>query len=198
MSSSVVDEAVTHQAREVMVAARRAEHAVLCEVARLEATGIAEETGYRSTERLLQDLWRVDLGEARRLVRHARALCVSAGLSGAPAEPRLAATAPAGAAGVLDRGHVRVIDEALRYLERVAGIDPSALGEAEEFLVEHARSLAPQGLAKVAARLIAALDQDGVAPEEEGRSRPTSCGSGGVATGRWCSRAGSGVGPTSS
>ena len=57
MSRPVVDEAVMHHAQEVMVAARRAEHAVLAEVARLESTAAAEVAGYRSTERLLQDLW---------------------------------------------------------------------------------------------------------------------------------------------
>jgi hypothetical protein len=167
MSSPVVDEAVTSHSREVMVAARCAEHAVLCEVARLESIGAAEATGYRSTEGLVQDLWRVDLGEARRLVRQSRALCERATLTGSTIEPRLAATAAAAATGSLDRGHVRVIDEAVRYLERVDGIDPAALREAEEFLVEHAASLRPVGLAKAAARLIAALDQDGVAPEED-------------------------------
>jgi uncharacterized protein DUF222/HNH endonuclease len=166
MSRSVVDEAVMHHAQEVMAAARRAEHAVLCEVARLESTGAAEVAGYRSTERLVQDLWRVDLGEARRLVRHSRALCGQVSPSGSAVEPRLTASAPVAAAGVMDRGHVRVIDEAMRYLERVDGIDPAALGEAEEFLAEKARSLAPHGLARVAAQLISALDQDGVAPDE--------------------------------
>jgi hypothetical protein len=150
-----------------MVAARCAEHAVLCEVARLESIGAAEATGYRSTERLVQDLWRVDLGEARRLVRQSRALCERTTMTGTPLEPRLPAAAAAAATGSLDRGHVRVIDEAMRYLERVDGIDPPALREAEEFLVEHAASLAPVGLAKAAARLIAALDEDGVAPEED-------------------------------
>ncbi len=159
-----------HHAQQVMVAARRAEHAVLCEVARLEATAAAEVSGYKSTERLVQDLWRVDLGEARRLVRQSRALCEQVSPSGSLVEPRLAATAPVSAEGVLDRGHVRVIDEAVRYLERVEGIDPAALGEAEEFLAEKARTLAPHGLARVAAQLISALDQDGVAPDE---SEPT-------------------------
>ena len=167
MGRPVVDEAVMHHAQEVMVAARRAEHAVLCEVARLESTAAAEVAGYRSTERLLQDLWRVDLGEARRLVRQARALCAQTSTSGAPVEPRLAATAPVAAAGVLDRGHVRVIGEAMSYLARVEGIDAVALKESEQFLAEKAAVLAPRGLARVAAQLIAALDPDGVAPEDE-------------------------------
>lgn len=166
MGGPVVDEAVMRRAREVMMAARRAEHAVLGEVARLESTAAAELSGYRSTERLVQELWRVDRGEARRLVRQARALCEQVSPSGAVVEPRLAATAPVSAAGVLDRGHVRVIDEAVRYLERVDGIDPAALTEAEEFLAEKAATLAPRGLARVAAQLISALDPDGVAPEE--------------------------------
>jgi hypothetical protein len=170
MSRPLVDEAVMSHAQEVMVAARRAEHAVLCEVARLEADGVAEVSGYRSTERLVQDLWRVDPGEARRLVRQSRALCPAPSPSGAIVEPRLAASAPVSAAGTVDRGHVRVIDEAVRYLERVDGIDPAALAEAEEYLAKHAATLAPRGLARVAARLIAALDPDGVAPEEDAES----------------------------
>lgn len=168
MSEPVVDEAVMSHAREVMVAARRAEHAVLVELSRLEAAGMVEACGYTSVERWVQDLWRVDRGEARRLVRQSRALCAAPSPTGAAVEPRLAATAPVAAAGSLDRGHVRVIDEAVRYLEKVDGIDPSALGEAEQFLAGHAVSLTPRGLARVAAQLIAALDPDGVAPEEEG------------------------------
>jgi 5-methylcytosine-specific restriction protein A len=119
---------------------------------------------------LVQDLWRVDPGEARRLVRQARALFPPCSPSGSPVQPRLAATAPVAAAGALDRGHVRVIDEAVRYLERVDGIDPAALEEAEAFLAEKAAVLAPRGLARVAAQLIAALDPDGVAPEEDSES----------------------------
>ncbi|HEY2223980.1 HNH endonuclease signature motif containing protein [Actinomycetospora sp.] len=167
MSGSVVDEAVMRQAREVMAAARRAEHAVLCQVAMLESVGAAEAAGYGSSEGLLQDLWRVDRGEARRLVRHSRLLCPQTTLGGGAVVPSLGVTAPVAAAGGLDRGHVRVIDEAVRYLERVEGMDPAAVVEAEEFLVEHAASLTPHGLAQAAARLIAALDQDGVAPEDE-------------------------------
>jgi hypothetical protein len=167
MSGPVVDEAVCARARDAMVAARRAEHAVLEAVRELEAAGVAQAAGYRSLEGLVQDLWRVDRGEARRLLRHARALCGSVGPAGEPVEAGLPAAGKAAAAGGLDRGHVRVIDEAMRYLERVDGIDPAALSEAEEFLVEHAAGLAPRGLAKVAARVIAALDPDGLAPDEE-------------------------------
>jgi hypothetical protein len=165
--SGTVDEAVCEQAREAMVAARRAEHAVLETVRTLAAAGVAEAGGYRSAEALIQDLWRVDLGEARRLIRAARALCGSVGGLGESVEPACPAAGKAAAAGVLDRGHVRVIDEAVKYLERVPGIDPAALTEAEEFLVEHAATLTPRGLARVAAALIAKLDQDGIAPEDD-------------------------------
>jgi hypothetical protein len=165
--SGTVDEAVCEQAREAMVAARRAEYAVLESVRALAAAGIAEAGGYRNPEALIQDLWRVDRGEARRLLRAARALCGSVGGLGEQIEPTCRAAGKAAAAGILDRGHVKVIDEAMKHLERVPGIDPAALTEAEEYLAEHASTLTPHGLARVAARLIDALDQDGVAPEDE-------------------------------
>ena len=165
--SGSVDEAVCEQAREAVAAARRAEYAVLESVRALAAAGVAEAGGYRNPEALIQDLWRVDRGEARRLLRVARALCGSIGGLGEPIEPTCPAAGKAAAAGILDRGHVKVIDEAVKYLERVPGIDPAALSEAEEYLAEHAATLTPHGLARVAARLIAALDQDGVAPEDE-------------------------------
>jgi hypothetical protein len=165
--SGSVDEAVCEQAREAMAAARRAEYAVLESVRALAAAGVAEASGYRGPEALIGDLWRVDLGEARRLLRAARALCSSVTGLGESIEPACPAAGKAAAAGVLDRGHVRVIDEAVKYLERVPGIDPAALAEAEEFLVEHAATLTPHGLARVAAALIAKLDQDGIAPEDD-------------------------------
>jgi hypothetical protein len=165
--SGSVDEAVCEQARDVMATARRAEHAVLESVRRLAAAGVAEASGYRSAEALIQDLWRVDLGEARRLIRAAHALCGSIGGLGESIEPACPAAGKAAASGVLDRGHVRVIHDAMTYLERVPGIDPAALAEAEEFLVEHAATLTPRALMRVAAALIAKLDQDGIAPEDE-------------------------------
>ena len=162
-----MDEAVCEQARAAMAAARRAEYAVLESVRTLAAAGVAEAGGYRSAEALIQDLWRVDLGEARRLIRAARALCGSIGGLGDSIEPACPAAGKAAASGVLDRGHVRVIDDAMTYLERVPGLDPAALTEAEEFLVEHAATLTPRGLMRVAAALIAKLDEDGIAPEDE-------------------------------
>ena len=167
MDGTVVDAAVLDRARDAMTAARAAEYAVLAAICELDGNGIVAATGYGSMERLIQDLWRVDLGEARRLVRHSRALCGETGPGGDRHEPTLPATTRAAHTGGLDRAHIRVIDDALHHLERVPNIDPAARAEAEQFLVEHAATLTPRSLTRVAARLIAALDPDGTAPPDE-------------------------------
>ncbi|MFC5142485.1 DUF222 domain-containing protein [Actinomycetospora rhizophila] len=152
--------------------ARNVEHyRLLVEVAELDRQGVAERTGDRLVERLVQDLGRCDRAEAMRLVDEARDLVPRVELSGEPLPPRLPHTAAALAAGAIGDAHVVVIRRAMRRLAAVEHLDPAVVTDAEQALAEHARELSPNGLGKVADRLLARLDPDGAAPDPgKGRS----------------------------
>lgn len=152
--------------------ARNAEHYRLLErIAELERGGVAEQTGDRLVECLVQELARCDRREATRLVDEARDLVPRVGLSGESLPPRLPHTSAALAAGAITEAHVAVLRRAMRRLEDLEHLEPSVVAEAEESLADKARTLPPGGLGKAADRLLALLDPDGAAPDPgEGRS----------------------------
>ncbi|GAA4928898.1 uncharacterized protein DUF222 [Actinomycetospora succinea] len=154
------------------LAARNVGHYRLLEaIAELDRHGVADRTGDRYLERLVQELARCDRGEASRLVDEARDLAPRSALSGEPLPARLPHTGAALAAGAISDAHVAVIRRTVRRLEAVADLDPAVVAEAEQALAEHARELSPNGLGKAADRLLARLDPDGAAPDPgEGRS----------------------------
>jgi hypothetical protein len=152
--------------------ARNAEHyRLLVDVAELDRRGVAERTGDRLVERLVQDLGRCDRAEATRLVDEARDLVARVGLSGESLPPRLPCTAAALAVGAISDAHVVVIRRVMRRLAAVEHLEPAVVAEAEQALAEHARELSPASLGKAADRLLARLDPDGAAPDPgKGRS----------------------------
>ena len=75
--------------------------------------------------------------------------------------PRLAA---AQAEGVVTPEQVGLIDAALRKVDHC---DPAAVTAGESLLVEAAGKLGPKDLAVVAARVVDAIDPDGVSPADE-------------------------------
>ncbi|MDD7941669.1 DUF222 domain-containing protein [Actinomycetospora lutea] len=148
------------------LAARNAEHyRLLVEVAELDRQGIADRTGDRLVERLVQDLARCDRAEAVRLVDEARDLVPRPALSGEPLPPRLPHTAEALSAGTISEAHVTVIRRVMRRLAAVEHLEGEVVAEAEHVLAEQARELSPGGLGKAADRLLARLDPDGAAPD---------------------------------
>src|SRR4051794_39203740 len=76
--------AVLDAARDDIVAARRARHHLLIRVRELQDSDAAAATGYRSTTRLIQQLWNLDPAAASRLVADAESLCPR---SRSPANP---------------------------------------------------------------------------------------------------------------
>ncbi len=166
MSGEGVDEAVVGSARAAVVATRQAHFALLTAVAELEASGAGEAAGYGSTTRLVQELWRVDRTEAGRWVDEAADLCARRALSGQPLPARLPASGAAAEAGLIGEAHIRVLRRTMARVGRVEGMDPDTEAHAERLLAEWATQLPPRALERAAARLLATLDPDGVAPPD--------------------------------
>jgi hypothetical protein len=164
----VVEREALERARRRRVGMNAEHHRLLVEVAELEWLGVAQQTGDRRVERLVGEVFRVDPGEARRLVEEARDLVGRRSLLGEPLPPRYPHTAAALEAGAVTAGHLPVVRRTMARLEQVAGLAPATLVEAERFLAEKATEQPPCGLVKVAARLLAQLDPDGQAPDPPG------------------------------
>ena len=72
----------------------------------LDRLGVAAQTGERTTERLVQENWRVDPAKASRLVAEAEDLAPRRSLQGQPLAPRLPCTATVLASGEISPEHV--------------------------------------------------------------------------------------------
>jgi hypothetical protein len=168
MSSTEVDEAMFARARAAMAAARAAEHAVLVVVGELAESGAWGATGHRNLPRCLAELWRVNDGHARRLVRHAAAVLPMVALTGQSLAERMPTAATATEAGEIGDEHLTVLVKAIDAVERIVGITPDQVTDAEQILGQAARTLTPRGLQKAVERLLATLDADGVAPDDGG------------------------------
>ncbi|WP_345425499.1 DUF222 domain-containing protein, partial [Actinomycetospora chlora] len=163
-----VEREALERARTRRVVVNAEHHRLLVEVAELERLGVAEQTGDRRVERLVAEVFRVDPGEARRLVDEARDLVGRRSLLGEPLAPRYPHTAAALAVGAITVAHLPVVQRTMARLEQVAGLAPDTVAEAERFLAEKATEQSPGGLVTVAARLLAQLDPDGQAPDPPG------------------------------
>lgn len=161
--------ALLADAAEAVAAWRRAQARVVAVVGELERAGVAGETGYRSTARLLTDRVRIDGREAKALVDDAGLLADRRAFTGEPLPPRLPATSEALRVGDIDRGHVHVIATAMRALERVSDLPPAVCDETERQLAGLATRLTPNQLAHDAAELLRRLDPDGQLPPEADR-----------------------------
>ncbi|HEY2190797.1 MAG TPA: DUF222 domain-containing protein [Actinomycetospora sp.] len=166
-SPSAADEAVIARVREAVTAAREAEYALLVALGELAGSGAWEATGHRKPARLVEELCRVDPAHAHRLVVHSEHVLATVTLTGHDVPPRLPHAARLAAAGAIGEEHLRVLVRARERVERIPGIEPRQLAEAEELLAESARSLSPCALERVVEQLLARLDPDGAPPEEE-------------------------------
>lgn len=127
---------------------------------------IVVEVGRRSIsevggapQKVLADWLRISPAEARRRAASAEPLASRTTLTGEPLPARQPATAQAWREGELDIEHVRVIQ---RFLAELPIAVPREDREgAEAFLAEHARSLRPDQLARLAERLALTLNPDG-------------------------------------
>lgn len=127
---------------------------------------IALEVGRRDVSeaggaplKVLADWLRISPAEARRRATMAEPLAPRTTLIGEPLPARQPATAQAWRAGLLDTEHVRVIQRFLADLPMALPLQDRE--SAEEFLAEHARTLRPDQLARLADRLALVLNPDG-------------------------------------
>jgi len=109
--------------------------------------------------KVIADVLRVTVSEARRRTRDAAQLAPRTTLAGQELPPLLPATAKAWHGGLLDSEHLRTIQKFLRDLP--ADVHPTRVEQAEAFLAEKATELRPDQLEKVADRLAATLNPDG-------------------------------------
>lgn len=112
-----------------------------------------------SPHKVLADWLRITPAEARRRAAVAEPLASRTTLTGEPLPARQPATAQAWRKGLLDREHVRVIQRFLAELPVAVPRDDR--DRAEAFLAEHALSLRPDQLARLAERLALTLNPDG-------------------------------------
>ncbi len=138
-------------------------------VAALGSQGVATERGYKDTAALVQELWNVTPGVARREVALAAELAPRPGLSGAALAPIFPVTAAAEAAGELSAAHAKVIIDAVNKLPNDLAADWDDGLEAD--LVASARTFDPGQLAKLASRHLDHLDPDGTLREEKYRDQ---------------------------
>lgn len=144
---------------------RQLEQLSIAVLAGLDREGVFAERGYRRPAQAVADLLGCDTAQAGRWVRAAAQVTERVALDGRVLAPRLPATAAAFAAGEIGLRHVETIVEALGSAA-AARLAPQVLDGAEQTLAEHAARYAPRELACFARDLIAALDQDGQAPDE--------------------------------
>ena len=109
--------------------------------------------------KVLADWLRISPAEARRRAAVAEQLADRTTLTGEPLPAHQPATARAWREGLLDIEHVRVIQRFLAELPLTVPRDDR--DGAEEFLAEHARTLRPDQLARLADRLALTLNPDG-------------------------------------
>jgi hypothetical protein len=126
--------------------------------------GVPAALTERSMTRVLMAGLRLSVGEAHRRVKAAEHLAVRRSMTGellGPVRPVLAA---AQADGGVSPEQVAVIDGALRKVDHC---DPAAVAAGEKLLTDAAGALGPKELGVVAARVVDAIDPDGVAPVDE-------------------------------
>jgi hypothetical protein len=146
-------------------AARRLSAASLRLVAEVDDRRLATARGVVSTAALLRQLLNISAGEAGWRVTAAETLLDRVGPSGETVPAALPATGAALAAGVIEAGQARLICETIRRLP--ARVDTATREQAERFLAGQARDLDTTALGKLARRMVATLDPDGAALDDE-------------------------------
>ncbi|MDD7919038.1 HNH endonuclease signature motif containing protein [Actinomycetospora callitridis] len=163
----VVEREALAAARAEEIAGNQAYYRRLERIAEMDRLGLAAVTGDRSTERLLQENWRLDPSKAGRLVAEAEDLAPRLSLQGQPLPPRLSCTATVLASGEISPEHVAIIRRAMTKIDRMEHVDPAEVPAADAYLAEKATLFPPATLRRLAEALLAKLDPDGAAPDED-------------------------------
>jgi hypothetical protein len=114
---------------------------------------------------VLADVLRISRPAAKRRIRDADQFTPRTTLTGEPLAPLLPETGKAWEAGLLDGEHVRVIQKFFHDLPDHVG--PVEIDKAERTLAEHAQTMRPDQLEKIADRLATHLNPDGKFSEED-------------------------------
>jgi uncharacterized protein DUF222 len=126
----------------------------------VDSRGLAGGQGVSSTAALLRQLLRLSPRAAQRRVEDATDVCCSMAVSGSRMASRLPGAAAALRAGALSEEQLGVVRRTLRELPD--DVAPSIRIEVEQRLVDEATRFDPSQLGKLAMRIRAHLDPDGV------------------------------------
>jgi Domain of unknown function (DUF222)/HNH endonuclease len=159
-----------HELRELESRMRRDYAAALELIAELDVRNASVECGYSSMVELLRDVLRITAREAKRRIVQAHLVTEAPLVSGGTVPAVLPVTGAAVREGVLGADHVDVIARSLTGLP--LHVQPRAIADAEQTLVTAAASMDARTLARVGARVRAALDQDGTAPNDAELANP--------------------------
>ena len=130
--------------------------------------GVPSTLSERSMTQVLMHGLRLSVGEASRRVKAAEHLADRRSMTGEPLEPVRPHLAAAQRDGLVTPEQVALVDGALR---KVKHCDPAAVEAGEVLLVENATQLGMKELGLVAAKLVEAIDPDGILPADEAEHR---------------------------
>ena len=158
------DDELLESVRQVESWSRQLHSVALTVTGELDSRGLAGKQGVSSTAVLLRQLLRLSPQAAKRRVEDAKEVCCSPALTGSPVAPRLPGAADALRAGALSQEQLGVVRRTLRELPD--GVSPRIRSQVEQQLVNEARRFDPSQLGKLAMRIRAHLDPDGVLRSE--------------------------------
>lgn len=158
------DDELLESVRQVEAWSRQLYAVALTVTGELDTRGLAGRRGVSSTAVLLRQLLRLSPQAARRRVEDAKEACCAPALTGSPVAPRLPGAAAALRAGALSQEQLGVVRRTLRELPD--DVSPRIRIQVEQKLVSEARRFDPSQLGKLAIRIRAHLDPDGVLRSE--------------------------------
>jgi hypothetical protein len=158
------DDELLESVRRIEAWSRQLYAVTLAMTKEVDSRGLAGRQGVSSTAVLLRQLLRLSPRAAKRRVEDARDVCCSTAVSGSRVVSRLRGAAAALRAGVLSEEQLGVVRRTLRELPD--DVAPSTRIHVEQQLVGEAQRFDPSQLGKLAMRIRAHLDPDGVLRSE--------------------------------
>ncbi len=158
------DDELLESVRRVEAWSRQLYAVTLAVTKEVDSRGLAGRQGVSSTGVLLRRLLRLSPRAAKRRVEDAMDVCCSMAVSGSRVASRLPGAAAALRAGVLSEEQLGVVRRTVRELPD--DVTPSTRIEVEQQLVGEAERFDPCQLGKLAVRIRAHLDPDGVLRSE--------------------------------
>lgn len=158
------DDELLESVRRIEVWSRQLYAVTLAVTKEVDSRGLASRQGVSSTAVLLRQLLRLSPRVAKRRVEDARDVCSSMAVSGSRVASRLPGAASALRAGALSEEQLGVVRRTLRELPD--DVAPLIRVRVEQRLVDEAARFDPSQLGKLAMRIRAHLDPDGVLRSE--------------------------------